>query len=345
LRRALLSWFRRHARVLPWRRSRDPYAIWVSEVMLQQTQVVTVERFFSRFLERFPSVEALARAREQDVLKLWEGLGYYRRARNLLQAARILSRAHAGILPDDLEIVRGLPGFGRYTANAVLSQAYDRRLPIIEANSRRVLCRLFGIQNTGNATERRLWHLAESLLPLKKVGDFNQALMELGALVCTPRQPDCQKCPLRGGCRARQMNRQESMPGPSARQVIEEQDEVAVVCRRGDRVLIVQRPNPGRWGGLWEFPHGPRQKREAPARSARRILGELGLVADVGQELVRLRHGVTRFRIQLVCLEARHCEGEFHSTFYQRGRWLCVARLSQLPFSSPQRRVAACLTL
>src|SRR5437764_9937338 len=203
IRRRLLAWFDRHRRDLPWRRDRDPYRVWVSEVMLQQTTVAAVVPYFQRFLAAFPTVTALAAADEQDVLRLWEGLGYYRRARHLHRAARLLA-ARGGSFPRDPARLRGVPGMGRYTANAVLSQAFDRRLPILEANSQRVLCRLFGrTEDPRRGPLRRwLWRAAEEVLPRKRVGEFNQALMELGALVCTPQAPRCGGCPLRTKCRA-----------------------------------------------------------------------------------------------------------------------------------------------
>ena len=205
LRRSLLSWFERCHRDLPWRRNRDPYAIWVSEIMLQQTQVATVIPFFKRFLETFPTLADLAAAKEEQVLRLWEGLGYYRRARDLHRAARQMVAEHGGQIPQEPAILRTLPGIGRYTVGAILSQAFDRRLPILEANSQRVLCRLFGRREDPRRgpARRWLWEMAETLLPTRRVGAFNQALMELGALVCTPAAPQCAVCPVAVLCTAR----------------------------------------------------------------------------------------------------------------------------------------------
>jgi A/G-specific adenine glycosylase len=346
LRRRLLAWFDQNRRDLPWRQSRDPYRIWVSEIMLQQTQVATVIPYFQRFLTAFPSVAALAAADEQQVLRLWEGLGYYRRARSLHQAARTLVTRHAGRLPDDPDVWRLLPGIGRYTLGAILSQAFDRRLPIIEANSRRVLCRLFAIDGPMNdkAAEKRLWQLAESLLPPKRAGDFNQALMELGALVCTAVAPACAVCPLRQHCEAARQGIQERLPRRSCGAATQAVREVAVVARRGTKVLVVQRPSRGRWANLWEFPHDVLHGEETHEVAAARLLPQLtGLTARLGAELTTLTHAVTRFRITLVCLEAVYRAGRFRSEHYQQGRWLEPAQLAQLPLSAPQRRLARLL--
>ena len=343
LSRRLLAWFARRRRDLPWRRDRDPYRIWVSEVMLQQTQAATVVPYFERFLDKFPTLAALAAADEQDVLRLWEGLGYYRRARDLLQTARLLTAAHGGRFPDDSDALDGLPGLGRYTRNAVLSQAFDRRLPILEANSRRVLARLFG--RTGDPSrgpeQRWLWAAAEALLPTRRAGDFNQALMELGALVCTPAAPRCPDCPLAADCVARRLGRQESIPTRTPPPEPVSVREAAVVVRRGEEVLLLQRPPEGRWASLWEFPHGPLAAGESADEAAARLLPELtGLRARLGPELVTLRHGVTRFRITLVCFEAEHLSGDFRSAFYRQAAWLSPRELSARPVSSPQRRLA-----
>jgi A/G-specific adenine glycosylase len=342
----LLAWFGRHRRDLPWRRDRDPYRIWVSEVMLQQTTVAAVVPYFERFLAAFPTVAALAAADEQDVLRLWEGLGYYRRARDLHHTARRLAAEHGGRFPDDPAVLGELPGMGRYTVGAVLSQAFDRRLPILEANSQRVLCRLFGVGTdpTQGPTRRRLWELAEALLPARRAGDFNQALMELGALVCTATAPRCGDCPLAANCEANRLGLQAEIPVRPARPEVVPVQEAAVVVRRGAEVLVVQRPAAGRWANLWEFPHGPLAADETHEAAARRLLAELtGVAADLGAELLTLRHGVTHYRITLVCFEAAYRSGTFASAFYRQAAWVEPARLADYPVSVPQRRLARAL--
>jgi A/G-specific adenine glycosylase len=344
--RRLRPWFRRQKRDLPWRRDRDPYRIWVSEVMLQQTQVATVIPYFERFVRRFPALADLAAAQEQEVLRLWEGLGYYRRARDLHRAARALVAEHGGRFPDDPAVLGALPGFGRYTCNAVLSQAFDRRLPILEANSQRVLSRLFGRSDDPRQgpARRWLWQAAESILPARDVGTFNQALMELGALVCTPTAPRCSACPLAARCIARQLGRQEEMPTRATAPQTTYVHEAAIVVWRGPKVLLVQRPGGGRWAGLWEFPHGSLQDGESHEEAAARLLRDLtGLEAHLGPELLTLRHGITRFHITMTCFEARHFAGAFRSAFYSAGRWLSPAELAAFPISAPHRRLARLL--
>lgn len=343
LRRRLLDWFDSNRRDLPWRKNRDPYRIWVSEVMLQQTQVATVIPYFERFLTAFPTLRHLADADEQQVLKLWEGLGYYRRARDLHRAARKLASEYDGALPDDPAVVAELPGIGRYILGAVMSQAFDRRLPIVEANSKRVLCRLFGQE--GDPTTRPvsdwLWQAAEKLLPAKRPGDFNQALMELGALVCTPIAPRCSDCPVASLCTALRAGKQEAIPARSASAVIEDVHEVAIVIRRKARVLMVQRPSSGRWANMWEFPRVALQAKETIAEGGNRILSDiLGIQADLGDELLKVRHTVTRFRITLVALEASFRSGTVRDTYYQDVRWLLPDELRELPVARPQRRLA-----
>lgn len=345
LRRRLLTWFRKNARALPWRGDRDPYHIWISEIMLQQTQVATVIPYFHRFLTQYPTLSDLADADEQAVLRLWEGLGYYRRARALCRAARILRENNHATIPNDPELVRTLPGFGRYTANAVLSQAYDRPLPILEANSVRVLCRLFAIAENPqeSAVQKTLWRLAEGLVPRKGAGDFNQALMELGALVCTPAQPECSRCPLREHCEAKRQGRTHELPLRARPMDVVNVDEVAVIVRKKNRLLLVQRPEGGRWEKMWEFPHHPREKTETPESAAARLLAALGIEGAVGSEVATIRHSVTRFRITMVCLEVRKLRGAVDATVFPNTAWVAPDDLHDYPLSTPQRRLARLL--
>ena len=342
LRRRLLAWFARHARALPWRLTRDPYPIWISEVMLQQTQVATVIPFFERFLKSFPNVAALAETDEQQVLRHWEGLGYYRRARDLHRSSRIIHKEHGGEIPVNVDILRTLPGFGRYTVNAVLSQAFDARLPILEANSVRVLCRLLGVREDPRKApvRQRLWDAAATLLPAKHVGQFNQAMMELGALVCTPTQPRCAACPLAKCCVARLHGVQEEIPFRASEAAPTRVSEVAIVLRRGHRVLLAQRPATGRWANLWEFPHTTLALGESHAEAGARLLGQLGLTADLGHEITTLNYAVTRFRITLVCLAACYRRGQLRTGLYSQARWMVPDQIVNFPLSSPQRRLA-----
>ena len=347
LRKQLLAWFARRQRPFPWREDRDAYRIWVSEVMLQQTQAATVVPYFERFMARFPKLPDLAAAGEQDVLRLWEGLGYYARARNLHRAARQIVALHGGRFPRDPEQTALLPGVGRYMVGAVLSQAYGSRLPILEANSQRVLCRLFAVRTdpTRNPTRDELWQLAKEVLPRRRVGDFNQALMELGAVVCTATNAKCAACPLRKECSSARLGIQDEIPVLPKRAASVDVREAAVVVRRENRVLLVQRPVTGRWAGLWEFPHSPLEIGEELASAAIRITKQLTAIrVRLGPELLTVRHAVTHHRITLTCFETTYVSGAFQSNFYTRGEWIERAELADYPVSSPQRRLAAALT-
>jgi A/G-specific adenine glycosylase len=346
LRKRLLAWFDRHRRDLPWRRDRDPYRIWISEVMLQQTQVAVVVPYFERFVRAFPTVADLAAADVQEVLRLWEGLGYYRRARDLHAAARRLVADHGGLIPNNPDQLEGLPGLGRYTRNAILSQAYNRRLPILEANSQRVLARWYAcLEDPRQGKARKLlWEKAEELLPVHRAGDFNQAVMELGAVICTPATPRCSACPVAALCRAHQLGVQDRIPPPSRHVQVVTVEEAAIVVWKKQTVLLVQRPATGRWAGMWEFPHGTKETSETYEQAGLRHVQVLtGVKAELGPELTTLRHGITRYRITLACFEARYRTGKFRSAFYQQGRWVTPSQLATFPVSAPQRRLARIL--
>ena len=315
--------------------------------MLQQTTVTAVIPYFERFIAALPDVAALASADEQQVLKLWEGLGYYRRARHLYAAAKALVRSHKGELPDDPAVWEALPGVGRYILGAVLSQAFDRRLPIVEANSLRVLSRLFGYRGDPREGGGKawVWAAAEAALPAKRAGDFNQSLMELGALVCTPTAPECGKCPLASTCEAKRRGLQEQIPPKKKPPAITAVHEVGVVIRNRDKLLLCQRPaDAGRWQNMWEVPHAPRAEGEDISDAAVRVAKELtGFDVEPGAEVMTIKHGVTRYAITLVCVEAEHARGKFARGAYAEAKWVTPAELAAYPVSSPQRKLMTAL--
>ncbi len=313
---ALGAWFDRAARDLPWRRTRDPYAIWLSEVMLQQTRVETVIPYYERFLARFPTVRDLAAAELDQVLSLWSGLGYYRRARVLHLAAREVTERCSGVFPRDAEGLRALPGVGAYTAGAIASIAFDRREPLVDGNVARVLARLEGIEDDirSAAGAKRLWAAAARLVPDARPGRFNQALMELGATVCTPRAPRCGQCPVDGACAARAAGREEELPVIAPRRDAPAVPMVAAVVSAGRRVLLARRAEGGLFGGLWEPPmvEAPSLSRALP-RLAEVGLGPLAGGRDVRAggtpaatllEVGRVRHILTHRRLEVTVARA-----------------------------------------
>jgi A/G-specific adenine glycosylase len=346
LRRLLMRWFSQNARQLPWRQTRDPYRIWVSEIMLQQTQVATVIPYYERFIAAFPDAAALAAAPEHEVLRRWEGLGYYRRARNLHAAAKRIVAEHGGEFPRDIEAARELPGIGRYTAGAILSIAHDDRHPILEANTVRLYSRLlaFDTDLTRSAAQKTLWTFATDILPRQSVGLFNQALMELGSLVCMPRQPRCDECPLQSLCPTRAMGAQERIPQVARKMRYEEVTETAIVVRKGSRVLVRQCGPEERWAGLWDFPRFPAPSAvddQVPdeVEDLRRRTREItGVDIELAGELAVIKHGVTRFRITLRCREATTVRSP--KQLPESVRWVTREELDELPLSVTGRQLA-----
>ena len=341
---ALLTWFDHARRPMPWRESRDPYRVWVSEVMLQQTTVAAVVPFFTRFVAAFPTITALAAAAEQDVLAHWAGLGYYRRAKHLHAAAKTLAATYGDAPPDDPAVWAALPGVGRYILGAVLSQAFGRRLPIVEANTLRVLSRLYASRLDPRAGPGKawVWAAAEAVLPPARVGDFNQAMMELGAVVCTPAAPACGQCPVNTHCQANRLGLQLVIPPPPKPKVIVAVAEVAVVIRAGGRVLWCQRrADAPRWAGMWEVPHAEVVPGEALPAAAVRVAREwTGLTVEPGPELATVKHGVTRYAITMTAVGATVAAGTFTPGAYAAGDWLTPAEVAPRPVSSPQRALA-----
>ncbi|WP_029630818.1 A/G-specific adenine glycosylase [Zavarzinella formosa] len=345
-RRRLLRWFRSNHRPMPWRENRDPYRIWVSEVMLQQTTVATVTPRFAEFISRFPTLRSLAEADEQVVLKSWEGLGYYSRARNLHRAAKILTEQFGDDIPDDPAVWADLPGVGRYILGAVLSQAFDRRLPVVEANTRRVLARL-GANRTELTTpemQKWLWQTATDMLPRQHIGDFNQAMMELGATVCTVREPDCPNCPLRASCQSFLNGLQNEIPVIAGKTVTEQVLEACAVIRWKNRVFLRQRGDTGRWAKMWEFPTREYARPADPVAVASDLTGELKMPpGETGSVLMTLRYSVTRFRIQMTCVEITLSENPADAVYDDNGRWVSLEELSAYPVRSSQRTLAEAL--
>lgn len=334
----LRRWYERSKRPLPWRRNGDPYRIWISEVMLQQTTVETVVSRYGRWIRAFPDLRALNRAPLARVLKEWQGLGYYQRARNLKAAARLLIERHGGRIPDTEEELRALPGVGPYTAAAILSLAWDRPLPVLEANVRRVMARILRLRSfpSSSRAERRIRQALDALIPARGAGTFNQAMMELGALVCRPASPLCSSCPVAGMCRAYRHGEQEIIPGKQARPV-EKISACVAVIRRNGRVLIQRRPDRGLLAGLWEFPGGKVEPGEtAEAALRREIREELGLdIRDLAL-LARVKHAYTKFRVDLSAFLCR-AETPLHPS--ARRRWVRPSALRSFAFPSGSARV------
>ena len=342
IRENLLRWYGPNGRDLPWRRRRDPYAVWVSEIMLQQTQARTVESYFGRFLLRFPDLEALAQARLDDVLKAWEGLGYYGRARNLHRTAKLVRRHYGGRLPATAEELAALPGIGPYTAGAIASLAFGRDEPVLDGNVIRVLTRLFLIRDdvTRPRTRNRLWRLAGRLLPVGRAGQFNEALMDLGALVCTPRQPGCPRCPVRKDCRALTAGRQLDVPVRKRRKPLPHHQIAIGIIWRGELVLIDRRKPEGLLGGLWEFPGGKCEPGESLADCvAREVREELGIQVSVGKELMTVRHAYTHFRVTLHAFVCRYVGGRARAIGCYGLKWVRMKELERFAFPAANRRI------
>ena len=330
IRRALVAWFARGHRDMPWRRTRDAYAVWVSEIMLQQTRVETVTPYFERWMRRFPTVRALADAPLDDVLSQWAGLGYYARARNLHAAAREVVATYGGAFPATAEGLRELCGVGAYTAGAIASIAFGEAAPIVDGNVVRVLARVDALDGAADDTElkKRVWARAGELVRADgraRAGDFNQAMMELGATVCTPAAPGCSRCPLAKLCRARAADDVEKYPAPKTKKAPRAVDAVAVLVERDDKLLFVRRPPSGLWGGLWEPPWRAERHRDddAGAREAAARVAKscTGLTLSDIQSIGRLEHVLTHRRIRFAVFAARG-RGRLALDGYEAARWL-----------------------
>ncbi len=339
----ILIWYGMEARRLPWRGAADPYAVWISEIMLQQTRVETVIPYFEAWMKRFPGVRDLAAASEQEVLSAWEGLGYYGRARSLRKAAQHIVREHGGELPDDLAALAGLPGVGRYTAAAIASIAFGQDAAALDGNIRRVLARVFDLETPADspAGERALWALAQEHLPKGRAGDYNQALMDLGATVCLPRRPACPTCPLESHCRARRLGVEQKRPVMRPRQKVPHYVVTAAVIRRRGRVLLAKRPSKGLLGGMWEFPGGKLEEGEdLPSALRRELREELGVQVRVGAAFGVYRHAYTHFRITLHAFLCELSGGRPRPIQAAELAWVRPGELAGYPMGKVDRMIA-----
>lgn len=336
----LLDWYARSARKLPWRMRSDPYAIWVSEVMLQQTRVEVVIPYFEAFMRRFPDVGALAAARLEAVLKAWEGLGYYARARNLHRAARVIVEKHGGRFPTDMDGLSRLPGIGNYTAAALSAIAFGEDQLALDGNLRRVLTRLYDLHLDPRSPsgERSLRELGESLLPPGRAAEFNQALMDLGALICTPRSPDCINCPIQRFCLAYRRGTQQELPVRVPRTALTTRHAVAGIWSRGDQVLIRQQPEQGLLGAMWGFPGGYLDPGESQTEALRRHFSlQLGVEIGSASPLPEMQHSYTHFK---VCLHPYLCRSRSRRRAIRDARWVTSGELDQYPMGKLDRQLA-----
>ena len=345
LRTSLLAWYSQSGRDLPWRQTRDPYAIWVSEIMLQQTQVKTVLPYFDRWMSQFPTVQDLAAADLQQVLKAWEGLGYYARARNFHQAAQVIVQQHGGMFPTELDAVLALPGIGRTTAGGILSAAFNQPLAILDGNVKRVLARLIALDVPPVKALPRLWTLSQELVDPRNGRDFNQAFMDLGATVCTTHNSACSVCPWRGHCQAYNLDIQSQIPMSETRAPIpHKQIGVAVIWNDRGQILIDRRKPDGLLGGLWEFPGGKVEVGETIADCIQReIREELGTEIAVGDLLVVVDHTYSHFRVTLNVHHCQHLSGEPQAIECDEIRWVTLAELDQFPFPKANLQIIQAL--
>lgn len=337
LARRLLIWYRQNKRILPWRDHPDPYAVWISEIMLQQTRVDTVIPYFERWFAKFPTIKALADADKQEILNLWEGLGYYSRARNLHKAAKILVADYDAKLPEDSAALQKLPGIGRYTAAAISSMAFGQDAAALDGNIRRVYARIFNIADVLGTTnaEKIFWDLAEENIPSGEAGDYNQALMDLGALICTSRNPSCGECPVKELCQAKKLGIQDERPVRKEKKTLPQYLHAAALIVEEGKVLLAQRPEKGLLGGMWEFPNG--RVNGDPA-------GELASVIDKGYQLKvkvvdalgEVDHAYTHFKIKEVAFRCTL----IRSSHKENLRWVALNKLDDYPMGKVDRMIA-----
>lgn len=333
----LLAWYHQNKRDLPWRGHPDPYAVWVSEIMLQQTRVEAVVPYFLRWMQHFPTLAALAEAPEREVLKLWEGMGYYARARNLRKAAQVVLQEYGGKLPSDLAELRKLPGIGRYTAGAIASMAFGLDEAALDGNIRRVLARVFDVAEPADSPRgaAQLWKLAEKHLPKGQAADYNQALMDLGATICIAANPRCQVCPVNRMCKARRLGVQTERPVLRKKGAVPHRVVAAAIITRGRSVLLAQRPSTGLLGGMWEFPNG--RVKGSPANKVARVVREhYGPEIECGEPVGVVQHTYSHFSVEVHAFRCTPIAVPKRKDL----RWVPVGQLGEFPMGRVDRLIA-----
>jgi len=330
----LIRWFQKNQRDLPWRKTYDAYAVWISEIMLQQTQVTTVLPYFERWIKKLPTIQSVAEAKEDVILKLWEGLGYYSRARNLQKTAQIIVKEFNGKFPEQYDDILALPGVGKYTAGAIISIAFNKAYSIVDGNVIRVLTRLLNFKKNTRLPEniKKCWEWSEELMDRSNPRDFNQGLMELGALICKPQNPDCLNCPLKKNCKAYEKKTINRIPDRGEKiKKIPIKVAIAVIKKDG-KIFIQKRPKKGLMAGLWEFPGGKVEKETPKKALEREINEELGIKIKNIKKIRRIKHGYTRFSVDLHCYSADFNKGKIKLKIATDGRWVKPGQLKKYPF-------------
>lgn len=338
----LLTWFKKEQRDLPWRKNYEPYQVWISEIMLQQTQVKTVLPYFDRWMKTLPTIQSVAEAKEDQILKLWEGLGYYSRARNLQKAAKQIMEKHGGKFPKNYDDILALPGVGRYTAGAISSIAFNQNDTLVDGNVIRVFSRLFDYSKNTRLpeSEKWTWNTAEKLLAKGEARYFNQGLMELGALICTPKNPVCIVCPLQKECQAYSKNTVMERPVKGPKKELKAIEVAIAVIWKNGKIFIQKRPSKGLMGGLWEFPGGKVEKGESiESALEREVREETGLKLKNTRLLKTVKHAYTSFKVKLYCFEGDFDKGRVRRSSATEHKWIKPEQLSEYAFPAANVRI------
>lgn len=340
LTRRLLKWFKKFGRTLPWRGAKDPYKIWISEIMLQQTQVETVKAYYTRWLQKFPKVESVASATEEEALKAWEGLGYYARARNFQKACRMVCNEFQGKIPSDPNQLEKLPGIGPYTKAAIASMAYRKPLACMDGNIKRIVCRLLAIEHPPSHRLLAIENFLNQHLPKTRPGDFNEALMDLGSMICTPQNPKCLVCPIHTYCKAYEQKIQDRLPVKEKKMKRPHYLISVGVIWKGNKILISRRKSKGLLGGLWEFPGGKIEALETPQACAKReIKEELGVEVSIGEQFGKVKHAFTHFSIEMHAFHCRYVSGKPKTLGCSDWRWVQLSQIPELAFPKANHKL------